>query len=92
LSDLSRPRLLLRSSEPLRQLGDVGGDAPGLEAVSRKETDKTLCALPSVSETEMMIGLEIIALVVLLLAILGFIGFDDLGLDWRSARRRDGAD
>jgi len=27
-----------------------------------------------------------------LLAILGFIGFDDLGLDWRSARRRDGAD
>ena len=40
----------------------------------------------------MMIGLEIIALVVLLLAILGFIGFDDLVLDWRSARRRDGAD
>jgi hypothetical protein len=39
----------------------------------------------------MMIGLEIVALVVLLLAILG-IGFDDLGLDWRSARRRDGAD
>ena len=40
----------------------------------------------------MMIGLEIVALVVLLLVILGFIGFDDLGLDWRSARRRDGAD
>jgi hypothetical protein len=42
----------------------------------------------------MMIGLEIVALVVLLLAILGYVGFNDLDLDqgWRSARRRDGAD
>jgi hypothetical protein len=59
--------------------------------LARKPT-RPSARCPSVSETEMMIGLEIIALVVLLLAILGFIGFDDLGLDWRSARRRDGAD
>jgi hypothetical protein len=37
----------------------------------------------------MIIGLEIVAVVVLLLAILGFVGFTgDLG--WRSPRQRDG--
>ena len=57
-----------------------------------RETSKDFGGLPvKVPETgnTMIIGLEIVAVVVLLLAILGFVGFTgDLG--WRSPRQRDG--
>ena len=60
---------------------DDEGNQQGLRRVARQSTGD--------GKQTMIIGLEIVAVVVLLLAILGFVGFTgDLG--WRFPRQRDG--